>query len=212
MIRAPLNNLIWILLRLLSQVLKALFRRRHLRKQLGQPRQLDEFDSDNFSMRYDVTSFSRQMTVKISVLAVTIGENMVELVTEPMHRQEHTPEKNEEMNCTKRRCGSSQVGGGGRGRSDANFGTDTYPFNRAFKFLTKCTTRLTWTAESAGSIESYTVYEDFEPYLKLDENYYRYSVASGSVIRAGPPGLPVAPRPSLARMISRTRASHTQMW
>ncbi|KAE9092924.1 hypothetical protein PF010_g17678 [Phytophthora fragariae] len=110
---------------------------------------------------------------------------MVELVTEPMHRQEHTPEKNEEMNCTKR---------------------------RAFKFLTKCTTRLTWTAESAGSIESYTVYEDFEPYLKLDENYYRYSVASGSVIRAGPPGLPVAPRPSLARMISRTRASHTQMW
>ncbi|KAE8876521.1 hypothetical protein PF005_g12761 [Phytophthora fragariae] len=103
MIRAPLNNLIWILLRLLSQVLKALFRRRHLRKQLGQPRQLDEFDSDNFSMRYDVTSFSRQMTVKISVLAVTIGENMVELVTEPMHRQEHTPEKNEEMNCTKRR-------------------------------------------------------------------------------------------------------------
>ncbi|KAE9320139.1 hypothetical protein PF008_g18096 [Phytophthora fragariae] len=160
MIRAPLNNLIWILLRLLSQVLKALFRRRHLRKQLGQPRQLDEFDSDNFSMRYDVTSFSRQMTVKISVLAVTIGENMVE----------------------------------------------------AFKFLTKCTTRLTWTAESAGSIESYTVYEDFEPYLKLDENYYRYSVASGSVIRAGPPGLPVTPRPSLARMISRTRASHTQMW
>ncbi|KAE9005281.1 hypothetical protein PR003_g7498 [Phytophthora rubi] len=103
MFRAPLNNLIRILLRLLSKVLKELFRGRHLRKRLGRPRQLDELDSDNSWMCYDVTSFSRQMTVKISVLAVTIGENMVELVTEPMHRQEHKPETNEEMDCMKRR-------------------------------------------------------------------------------------------------------------
>ncbi|KAE9025031.1 hypothetical protein PR003_g11891 [Phytophthora rubi] len=103
MFRAPLNNLIRILLRLLRKVLKELFQRRHLRKQLGQSRKLDEFDSDNFWMRYDVTSFSLQMTVKISVLAVTIGENMVELVAEPMHRQKHTPETNKEMHCMKRR-------------------------------------------------------------------------------------------------------------
>ncbi|KAE8892107.1 hypothetical protein PF005_g3580 [Phytophthora fragariae] len=80
MFRAPQINLIRILLRLLSKVLKQLFRKRHLRKQFGQSHQLDEFDSDNFWMRYDVISFSRQMAVKISELAVTIGENMVGLV------------------------------------------------------------------------------------------------------------------------------------
>ncbi|KAE9338943.1 hypothetical protein PF008_g11799 [Phytophthora fragariae] len=80
MFRAPQINLIRILLRLLSKVLKQLFRKRHLRKQFGQSHQLDEFDSDNFWMRYDVTNFSRQMAVKISELAVTIGENMVGLV------------------------------------------------------------------------------------------------------------------------------------
>ncbi|KAE9300090.1 hypothetical protein PF001_g15123, partial [Phytophthora fragariae] len=60
-----------------------------------------------------------------------------------------------------------------------NFGTETYPFNSAFKYLAKCTTRLTWTAESiedgalttTGRIEAYTVYEDYEYCLELDENY-----------------------------------------
>ncbi|GMF66642.1 unnamed protein product [Phytophthora fragariaefolia] len=59
------------------------------------------------------------------------------------------------------------------------FGTETYPFNDDLKYLAKCTTRLTWTAESiedgalttTGRIEAYTVYEDYEYCLELDENY-----------------------------------------
>ncbi|KAG3108520.1 hypothetical protein PI125_g11752 [Phytophthora idaei] len=59
------------------------------------------------------------------------------------------------------------------------FGSATYPFNDAVTYLAKCTTRLTWTAESiedgalttTGRIEAYTVYEDYEYCLELDENY-----------------------------------------
>ncbi|RLN91883.1 hypothetical protein BBJ28_00017990, partial [Nothophytophthora sp. Chile5] len=59
------------------------------------------------------------------------------------------------------------------------FGTDVYPFNDAMVYLAKCTTRLTWTAESTedgaltttGRIEAYTVYEDYSYCLELDANY-----------------------------------------
>ncbi|KAG6615815.1 Elicitor-like transglutaminase [Phytophthora cinnamomi] len=60
-----------------------------------------------------------------------------------------------------------------------HFGTETYPFNSGLTYLAKCTMRLTWTAESiedgalttTGRIEAYTVYEDYEYCLELDENY-----------------------------------------
>ncbi|RLN72781.1 hypothetical protein BBO99_00009717, partial [Phytophthora kernoviae] len=59
------------------------------------------------------------------------------------------------------------------------FGNATYPFNDDMKYLAKCTTRLTWTAESledgaltaTGRIAAYTVYQDYEYCLELDENY-----------------------------------------
>ncbi|ETP46053.1 hypothetical protein F442_07662, partial [Phytophthora nicotianae P10297] len=59
------------------------------------------------------------------------------------------------------------------------FGSAKYPFNDAATYLAKCKTRLTWTAESiedgalttTGRIEAYTVYEDYEYSLELDENY-----------------------------------------
>ncbi|POM58028.1 Elicitor-like transglutaminase, partial [Phytophthora palmivora] len=59
------------------------------------------------------------------------------------------------------------------------FNAATYPFNDAATYFAKCTTRLTWTAESledgalttTGRIEAYTVYEDYEYCLELDANY-----------------------------------------
>ncbi|CAI5738805.1 unnamed protein product [Hyaloperonospora brassicae] len=64
--------------------------------------------------------------------------------------------------------------------SREHFDSDTYPFNPAATFVAKCTTRLLWTAESmedddamaaAGRIDAYTVHEDYEYCLELDEDY-----------------------------------------
>ncbi|KAG7397000.1 hypothetical protein PHYBOEH_001450 [Phytophthora boehmeriae] len=63
--------------------------------------------------------------------------------------------------------------------SQEYFGNATYPFNDNMKYMAKCTTRLTWTAESledgaltaTGRIAAYTAYQDYEYCLELDENY-----------------------------------------